>query len=45
MTADQPKPHGYRCIDCGDPAWDTSKFLCEWCLFWRRLDLLAARVS
>lgn len=45
MTSPAPKPHGYRCIDCDDPTWDTSKFLCRWCERWRLIDLRAARVS
>jgi hypothetical protein len=34
-----------KCIDCGDPAWDTYRFLCRWCYRWRLIDLNAARVT
>ncbi len=34
-----------KCIDCGEPAWDTRAFLCKWCERWRRIDFNAAVVK
>ncbi len=42
ITEGGPTP---RCIDCGEPAWDTRAFLCRWCERWRVLDIRAARVG